>query len=193
MRRFVPTREFYIPKGATKVTFKNLPKAEVYFKVHSETYTQVMGFYGRAQKPAFHYRYKNMEAARKSVTKWVENLSTNLAARAEQKKKDSGPHDVRIGDIFYSSWGYDQTNIYFYQVIGLKGAKTAIIRRIRGTDEQTGFLSGTTMPVPNSFLAREESQVRRIQMNNGNPYFKMSSYEYAYPWDGKEKNWTAYH
>lgn len=26
---------------------------------------------------------------------------------------------VAVGDIFYSSWGYDQTNVDFYKVVGL--------------------------------------------------------------------------
>jgi len=36
---------------------------------------------------------------------------------------------VKVGDIFYESWGYDQTNIDFVKVIGLtKSGKTAICR-----------------------------------------------------------------
>lgn len=27
--------------------------------------------------------------------------------------------EVKVGDFFYSSWGYDQTNIDFYKVVGL--------------------------------------------------------------------------
>lgn len=27
-------------------------------------------------------------------------------------------HAVKVGDFFYASWGYDQTNIDFYKVVG---------------------------------------------------------------------------
>lgn len=32
---------------------------------------------------------------------------------------------VKVGDFFYTSWGYDQTNVDFYKVVGLtpKGVK----------------------------------------------------------------------
>lgn len=193
MRYPKPNREFWIPKGATKVVFKDIPGSAVYFKVHSETYTQVMGFAGRAQKPVFHYRYKNLAAAQKAVAQWAKNLSTNLKNRADARKKDSGPHDVRVGDIFTSSWGYDQTNVYFYQVVALKGTKTAILKRIGADSTENGWLQGTCMPVPNAFIEREGTFEKRVQLTNGRPHFKMSSYEYAYPWDGKAKNWTAYH
>ncbi len=31
---------------------------------------------------------------------------------------------VSLGDVFVSSWGYEQTNTCFYQVIALRGKKT---------------------------------------------------------------------
>ncbi|WP_427150896.1 hypothetical protein ACNFZG_26705 (plasmid) [Klebsiella pneumoniae] len=30
---------------------------------------------------------------------------------------------VSLGDVFVSSWGYEQTNTCFYQVIALRGKK----------------------------------------------------------------------
>ena len=30
----------------------------------------------------------------------------------------------QIGDIVYSSWGYDQTNVDFYEVVGKQGKIT---------------------------------------------------------------------
>ncbi|WP_240184397.1 hypothetical protein [Enterobacter cloacae] len=35
---------------------------------------------------------------------------------------------VSLGDVFVSSWGYEQTNTCFYQVIALRGKKTAVLR-----------------------------------------------------------------
>lgn len=38
---------------------------------------------------------------------------------------------VKVGDIFYRSWGYDQTNVNFYQVVELSpSGKTAKLREI---------------------------------------------------------------
>lgn len=49
--------------------------------------------------------------------------------------------ELEIGQIFYASWGYDQTNIEFYKVVK-KTAKMIWLRAI-GQEylEQTGFMS----------------------------------------------------
>jgi len=49
------TREFYIPKGATKVAAKDTD-AIVYIK-RGEPFFQVMAFAGKRQKPDYHYRF----------------------------------------------------------------------------------------------------------------------------------------
>lgn len=38
---------------------------------------------------------------------------------------------LKVGDIFYSSWGYDQTNIDFYKVLEItKSGKSARIQMV---------------------------------------------------------------
>ncbi|HCN5512602.1 TPA: hypothetical protein N6023_004603 [Escherichia coli] len=34
---------------------------------------------------------------------------------------------VSVGDIFVSSWGYEQTNVTFYQVLSVHGKKTVTV------------------------------------------------------------------
>ena len=45
---------------------------------------------------------------------------------------------VAVGDVFASSWGYEQTNVDFYQVVALHGRTMVTVRKIRaqicGTD-----------------------------------------------------------
>mgnify|MGYP002857244916 CR=1 FL=1 len=31
--------------------------------------------------------------------------------------------DIKVGDIFYTSWGYDQTNTEFYEVVNVRGSR----------------------------------------------------------------------
>jgi len=44
----------------------------------------------------------------------TENMP-NLALRGDEKS----PSQVKVGDIFYESWGYDQTNIDFCKVVAI--------------------------------------------------------------------------
>jgi hypothetical protein len=49
----------------------------------------------------------------------------------EASQFDADHHKkIAIGDIFYSSWGYDQTNVDFYKVVS-KTAKKVIVREVK--------------------------------------------------------------
>jgi hypothetical protein len=70
-----------------------------------------------------------------------------LAARLDYQRRKRQPtsnvHGVHVGDIFYSVWGYEQTNVDFWQVVELKGKQTAVIREIRAEIiRYTEYMSG---------------------------------------------------
>lgn len=63
-------------------------------------------------------------------------------------------HNVKVGDIFYTSWGYDMTLVYFYQVIRVT-PKMASVKEIRSKIvEGDGFI-GKCIPVKDSFVNDE--------------------------------------
>lgn len=39
-------------------------------------------------------------------------------------------YGVKVGDLFYIDWGYDQTNIDFFQVCALRGKSSVIVRQV---------------------------------------------------------------
>lgn len=54
---------------------------------------------------------------------------------------------LSVGQVLYSSWGYDQTNIDFYEVVkGAEEGKFAVIRQLKQSTTETGFMSGHTSP-----------------------------------------------
>lgn len=97
------------------------------------------------------------------------------------------PSEIKIGSIFNSSWGYDQTNVDYYQVIKLL-PKSVVVRKIKSSIKETGFMSGHSLPLPNSFIG--EPTTKRIQsythvgVNQSSTeksiYFKVNSYSIAY-------------
>lgn len=49
-------------------------------------------------------------------------------------KTDTKIRTPRAGDVLYTSWGYDQTNAEFFEVVGLTpSGKSVRLRRIEGT------------------------------------------------------------
>jgi len=75
------------------------------------------------------------------------------------EKKEHENDKISIGDCFYSSWGYDQTNVEMYKVVGFtKSGKSAIIRQIGMKTKPTSGLSPMAdhvMPDPSCELKRK--------------------------------------
>lgn len=97
---------------------------------------------------------------------------------------------VTLGDIFVSRWGYDQTNVDFYQVVGT--TKTMVMLRpvakrlVRGRGEPTEYV----VPLANNFTG----PVLRKKLKEhwrGGPWVDLNSYSGASKWDGKEVGQTG--
>jgi len=71
----------------------------------------------------------------------------------------------QIGDILHGSWGYDQTNCEYYQVIGLtpKGYVLREIGQATVPSARTASdMSAMVMPVKDKFLENSEPVKARI-------------------------------
>ncbi len=84
-----------------------------------------------------------------------------------------------VGDLFYSSWGYEQTNIDFYQVTTVKNKKVGLTP-IAGKAEYTQTMAGETRPVPGKFIGPEKFHLVRFSTTD-QPYFRLNSYSSAWP------------
>ena len=86
-------------------------------------------------------------------------------------------NNVNIGDVFVSSYGYDQTNNSYFQVTGLtpKGVK---VREIAGNEVDKGMLTGETTPVKDAFTGEEKYHLLRD--SGGTPAFRVNSFSSAF-------------
>lgn len=95
-------------------------------------------------------------------------------------------HDT--GTILYRSWGYDQTNIDFYQVTKKIGKTMNEVRAIASrAKSDVGGPSVTVVPHINKFTG---DPMKRRPDKNG--YVKVCHYDHAYPWDGRPKHETGF-
>lgn len=71
--------------------------------------------------------------------------------------------NVKIGNIYRRSWGYDQTNVDYFQVVALK-AKTVVVRKINHAQVKgsEGFMSCNVVPVKDSFKDSELPRTVRV-------------------------------
>lgn len=94
-------------------------------------YFSVMCYIGAAGKAAFYESYRTAEQRDKRVADTFAGLERSEVARRERKSERSRPHTVKVGDIIHHSWGYEQTQCDYYQVLAVT-AHGATIQAIAG-------------------------------------------------------------
>lgn len=112
------------------------------------------------------------------------NIRTTDVTKVEQPKPK-----VNVGDIFVCSWGYDQTNIDYYKVLEVKN-KSVVIVSIGQTRTYTGHMQGECTPVPNVVIG--EPKTKRVNACGDSVSLKMTSFSWAYPWDGEVDHFTEW-
>lgn len=184
--RTTMTRAFFTPRSyAAKITPKGI-EAEIYLMDGNIA----MGFGGKRSKPDFHIRFQTPERRDKHVAEYVESM----ARRQAEKKKDAAKkktfaHTLAVGDIMYCSWGYNQTQVDYYQVTKVVGAKSVKIREIGQFVEHEGRGSDQVTAAVDSFKEGSKEMLKRVRAGN---VVTIASYANAYPWDGKPKYATAW-
>jgi hypothetical protein len=178
-------KEAWIPTDYTeKLTGEN---SEVYLYTDASGQPCATGFVGKRSKPDLNYRYQSEERRAEHVKRWMEGIAETQQWKRDRKaERQAYKHTLKVGDILYSSWGYDQTNIDFYEVTRVT-AKSAEIRKLAQTQEVTGFMSGTTEPKPGEYTG--EAKLKRVGPDN---VISIASYAVAVPWDGKPKHNSWY-
>ena len=99
---------------------------------------------------------------------------------------------IKPGVIFYSSWGYEQTNVSYYQVVSVIGKCTVEVRelsQVECTKKYTAF-SGLSMPKKDHF--KSDSFRKRVLQRESGPTLKICDFEHAYLWDGKPQYVSSY-
>jgi hypothetical protein len=183
-------REAYIPTDYDEKLEADDSTAVVYLYMTASVYYAV-GFGGKRSKPDFHYRYRNAEHRAEHVKQYMDNIAANeKSSRERRAKANAFEHTLKVGDILYSSWGYDQTNIDYYEVTQVVGKKTVKIREIgltRVDDDSTHFTAENVVPLKGRYVGEE--MLKRVKEGN---VVSIASYANAYPWDGTPKYQTAF-
>lgn len=164
-----------------------------------------LGFAGRRKKFDFIYRFSNIERLNAYVEEYMQRIRNNAEYRAQERAKRVEANRqvvVNVGDIFRCSWGYEQTNIDYYQVVAVRG-RLIDVRAISQQRKGNGCPDqGYCVPVPNSFIGDKIASYR-AQGNAENAYFRVASYANAYRINPvavvagvpiyEQSHWTAYY
>ena len=97
---------------------------------------------------------------------------------------------AKVGDVLYTSGGYNETNVSYYQVVAASGT-SATIRKIEKRIFERSQYENAVVPVQGAFVGPPLK--KRVQKATyGGPYkIKISDGTTAYLWDGKPQRETA--
>jgi hypothetical protein len=194
-------RQVFIPKDSAKDP-RSSDLGEVYTYQRDGSVSAV-AFRGTAGKPEWHYRFRDEQRREARIAEFFQSLQQRAQHMAERRsQRNAFRHACQAGDIFRSSWGYDQTNIDYYQVVELIGEHFAMVREIEQQSQETGFMQGECVPAPGQWATeadyseagerhkaehghypRKPKAAFKVKLQGhkqGEEYFKVASYANAY-------------
>jgi len=191
LRRFSLTREMYVAKfDKIEHEIFATESGVVAYKYTSQNNPALMLFTGKSNKPLIHCRFYSEESREKKIQTVVSNIEHSATRKTERKVKQTQPSSLKVGSILYTSWGYDQTNIEFFEVVKTSGKRTVELMRLHVSVDY-GTYEDQVMPIPGSFITdgyrSQENGTYRVKDGN---VVSFNTYKNGYEWDGRPQGQT---
>jgi len=119
------------------------------------------------EKCLFFYAFRDESVRDEKVSKNIDNITANLITLENEKaqKKEAQKNLVnpfKVGSLFYDSWGYDQTNIDFFQVVEVK-PKSVVLRKIGQIfHKSAGFMCEYVLADVDNFIGEPFARPLRV-------------------------------
>jgi hypothetical protein len=150
----------------------------------------VRAWIGKRKKPSFFYRMnteKSMIETRDNFITMYQDTA-DRSAKQRQLEKDF-KHDLIVGDVLVSSWGWEQTNKDFYKVIALHGKKSiSIVAISEDCNYDSHSMTGTKTPDVNIELPNVLSKKGIFGFYG----IKINDYATARKWEGRPEHYSCY-
>lgn len=144
----------------------------------------------KATKPSANYRFRSIQQREAFILKFVEKYDQHVACKVETIKRRHADvllhvDDVQIGHIFRYSWGYDQTNIQYFQVIAKHGQNVTVHEIAQSVvPDSQGFMSEQVEPRIGHFIDNERPMVKRLQFLDSGKAYLSFPYGWCELWRG---------
>ena len=96
--------------------------------------------------------------------------------------------DYKVGTILVNSWGYDQTNVDFYEVTERPSPHFVIIREIgsKGVPGTASFMAESVVPVPGDYIGTPaRKRITRWGVKVGD--------DHAWPTDPEKSHYSSHY
>jgi len=97
-----------------------------------------------------------------------------------------------VGTVFYTVWGYEQTNVEFYEVTH-STAKMVTVRELETAQtENKGEFTGCAVPLKGRYKQNSKPIKRKLDTSHfEQPIISITSYQLARMWDNRPKDFTT--
>lgn len=177
----------HVPAAAVKVADKH-SDAVVYVYRAAGGDPAAIGYHGKAAKADFWLRFRSQARLEAHVREYFANRQAYARMIAERTRKASQPHKLEVGHVLVASWGYEQTNIDWFQVTRVISATMVEVRPIAADTEDTAWAQGRCIPKIDAFTG----EASRHRVTNGE-WVKINESVRAHLWDGRPRSWSSYH
>lgn len=160
--------------------------------ISSKNYPALRIWKGKALKPYHNYYYRSLDERENRLQKIKEERAKDLENKALRKEKEKQAiknfkHNIKVGDIYYSSWGYDQTNIDYYEVVGVSG-RAVWFQQIGQFVDNSCMTQDVTKPNRTSLIGEPFKKIVQFWYDDRTEqiteHFKLTSYSSLTKWDG---------
>ena len=188
------SKDRYIPSTCNTPLLSN--EFFDFFWNEKKEYPVCIVFSKKAKNKFWYYGFLNYDSMMKKVEETISNAVSRKKTQEEYKAKRNQPHTLKVGDILYASWGYDQTNIDFFKVVALVG-KTQVkiigvdteIESVPGCESQDLATPASSSSQANIFTRKYNPTLKKYEpitllkkVNGSDNSIRISSYAWATPY-----------
>ena len=161
----------------------------------SKKFSEIIYRVGRKKRPAIErFRSNDIMFIRiDSILSSIHKRNQEKKRKQQEKKEQAkiARSKVKVGDLFYTSWGYDQTNVSFFKVIErVSPAKAKIIEIGSFLEENQAYMSGTKTPNPE----KEIGDSKICLINSFGNLSKADEYDHdAYPTTPEKSHYVSWY
>lgn len=176
--------------GGTVYRFKDVPLIVKAKDDAERRRYYAVAWKGKARRPLWNFYFKSPEERERKV----QNTYDAIKAKQEHKqKRRQEQRNVKAGDyyavmdVIENTWGYDQTNVDFYQVIEVKPKSLKLQQIASKSNDHGGPYGGLCAPARGEFIGKPF--LKKVQ-ENGYINFRHGG---AKKRNGKPQRCSSYH
>lgn len=158
----------------------------------------LLAFKGKSLKPVIYNRYRSENRRDKEADNFINSVMQSKKNKEARKASKKQKHTLEVGDVLRASWGYDQTNIDYYEVVALNGKTMVTVRPIEQEREHDLWMQGSCTPKPGHYIGdpmrrRVNGQNNSVRVNECAHAFKVEPIAKAGQASiYKAERWTSY-